>query len=72
MNETKIATHNSHFHLDDVFAVAALSICLKQPLEITRTRDLLKIKDADYVVDVGGEYDEEKIALTIIKKVERD
>lgn len=60
MNKIKIATHNSHFHLDDVFAVATLSICLKQPLEIERTRDLLKIKDADYVVDVGGEYDEEK------------
>lgn len=60
MKETKIATHNKHFHPDDVFAVAALSALIKEPFKITRTRNPLIIKNADYVVDVGGEYDEEK------------
>lgn len=60
MSKIKIATHNSHFHLDDVFAVAALSLHIKQPLEIIRTRDISTIKSADYAVDVGTEYDERK------------
>lgn len=60
MNEIKIATHNQHFHPDDVFAVATLSIFLNKPFEVVRTRNPLIIKDADFVVDVGGEYDEEK------------
>jgi len=60
MKEIKIATHNKHFHPDDVFAVAALSILLKEPFSVVRTRNPLIIKSADYVVDVGGEYDAEK------------
>lgn len=60
MKNIKIATHNKHFHPDDVFAAAALSILLREPLEIIRTRNPLIIKEADYVVDVGGEYDAEK------------
>lgn len=60
MNKIKIATHNKHFHLDDVFAVAALSALIKEPFKVIRTRNPLIIKNADYVVDVGGEYDEEK------------
>ncbi|MEK9182270.1 MAG: MYG1 family protein [Patescibacteria group bacterium] len=60
MKEIKIATHNQHFHPDDVFAVAALSALIKEPFKVIRTRNPLIIKNADYVVDVGGEYDEEK------------
>lgn len=60
MSKIKIATHNKHFHPDDVFAVATLTIYLKQPVEIIRTRDMAIIKNADYVVDVGIEYDENK------------
>lgn len=60
MKEIKIVTHNRHFHPDDVFAVAALSMLIKEPFKVVRTRNPLMIKDADYVVDVGGEYDEEK------------
>ena len=56
----KIVTHNQHFHPDDVFAVATLSIFLNKHFEIARTRNPLIIKDADFVVDVGGEYDEER------------
>lgn len=60
MSKIKIATHNKHFHPDDVFAVATLIIYLKQPAVIIRTRDIAIIKSADYVVDVGIEYDENK------------
>jgi len=60
MKEIKIATHNKHFHPDDVFAVATLSIFIKESFKVVRTRNPLIIKEADYVVDVGGEYDEEK------------
>lgn len=60
MKIIKIATHNQHFHPDDVFSVATLSIFLNKPFEVVRTRNPLIIKDADFVVDVGGEYDEEK------------
>jgi len=58
MKEIKIATHNKHFHPDDVFAVATLSIFIKESFKVVRTRNPLIIKEADYVVDVGGEYDE--------------
>ncbi len=60
MKAIKIATHNKHFHPDDVFAVATLSLIINKPFEIIRTRNPLIIKDADYVVDIGGEYDEER------------
>lgn len=60
MNKIRIATHNKHFHPDDVFAVAALSIIIKEPFNVIRTRNPLIIKSADYGVDVGGEYNEEK------------
>lgn len=62
MNEIKIVTHNKHFHPDDVFAVATLLLVLgdKKPIKIIRTRNPLIIASADYVVDVGGEYDAEK------------
>lgn len=59
----KLVTHNGSFHTDDVFAAAALSIWFEkqgQAFEITRTRDEGIIRDADYVFDVGGVYDESK------------
>jgi uncharacterized UPF0160 family protein len=54
-----IVTHSSKFHVDDVFAVAALSLLLGQDntIEIIRTRDRVIIDTGDYVVDVGGVYD---------------
>lgn len=56
-----IVTHNSKFHIDDVFAVATLTLVLEKrgrEFEIVRTRDPEVISKGDYVVDVGGIYDE--------------
>lgn len=61
---TTIATHNSKFHADDVYAVAALK-CLFEKREepeptVTRTRNETAIEEADIVVDVGKVYDPEQ------------
>lgn len=55
-----IVTHNGGFHSDDVFAVATLQLHLgKENVKITRTRDKAIIQSADWVVDVGDEYNPE-------------
>lgn len=51
-----IATHSGKFHADDVCAVAVLDIVFPG-CELIRTRDLEKIRLADFVVDVGGIWD---------------
>ena len=61
--KNKLITHNGSFHADDVFACATLALMLEkqgEQFEITRTRDEEKIKNGDYVFDVGGVYDAEK------------
>ncbi len=59
MKKHKIITHSGSYHCDDVMAVATLSLFLgKDAVEIVRTRDEEVIKTGDYVVDVGGIYDE--------------
>ena len=55
-----IATHDGKFHADDVCAVATISLIIDEPIEVVRTRDVEKIEKADYVVDVGGIFDQEK------------
>jgi uncharacterized UPF0160 family protein len=50
-----VATHNGGFHADDTFAVATLELLLGE-VRVVRTRDEAIIASADYVVDVGGEY----------------
>jgi uncharacterized UPF0160 family protein len=52
----KVAVHDGAFHPDDVFAVAILSIYLKKPLKIFRTRDEKIFTKMDYLLDVGTEY----------------
>jgi uncharacterized UPF0160 family protein len=47
-----IATHNSNFHADDVFAVAALKQ-LYPSAKVIRTRNLDELDQADIVLDVG-------------------
>lgn len=58
----KIVTHSGGFHADDVFAVATAILSLEEdtPYEIVRSRDPEVIASADFVVDVGGEYDSSK------------
>jgi len=58
-----IVTHDGVFHSDDVFAVAALLITLEKApvvVNIIRTRDADEIRKADFVVDVGSDYDESR------------
>lgn len=51
-----IATHNGTFHADDIFGVAVLML-LNPGARLVRTRDAQTIADADFAVDVGGEWD---------------
>lgn len=58
----KIVTHNANFHADDVFAVATLEIYLDklgEKYKVVRSRDKEIIDAGDYVLDVGGIYDED-------------
>lgn len=58
MSKIRVATHSGPYHADDVFSLAALGILLDpEEIIIVRTRDQKIIEQADYVVDVGGEYD---------------
>jgi uncharacterized UPF0160 family protein len=60
MADKKIVTHNGEFHADEVFAIAALTLTLKESYEIIRTREDDLVKTADYVIDVGRKYDPDK------------
>ncbi len=51
-----IATHNGSFHADDVFGVAVL-LLLHPEAQLIRTRDMDLIAQADFAVDVGGEWE---------------
>jgi uncharacterized UPF0160 family protein len=51
-----IATHDSSFHADEVFAIAALRL-LGEPIEVLRTRDREILDRADVRVDVGFRHD---------------
>lgn len=52
----RIATHSGSFHADDVFGVAVLA-ALFPAHELLRTRDAEALAQADFAVDVGGEWD---------------
>jgi uncharacterized UPF0160 family protein len=53
---TRILTHSGSFHADDVFGVAVLA-ALHPDHTLARTRDAGVIAQADFAVDVGGEWD---------------
>jgi uncharacterized UPF0160 family protein len=59
MNDKTVVTHDGNFHADDVFSVAALK-CIFPAFNLIRTRDEAIIKNADIVLDVGGEYDPQR------------
>jgi uncharacterized UPF0160 family protein len=50
-------THNGTFHVDDIFSTATFSLLNDNNIKIIRTRNPEFFKKADYVYDVGGEYD---------------
>lgn len=52
----RILTHSGSFHADDVFGVAVLA-ALHPDHTLARTRDMALIAQADFAVDVGGEWD---------------
>ncbi|MDO8565330.1 MAG: MYG1 family protein [bacterium] len=56
---TKIVTHDSRFHADDVFAVATLLLAIGEA-EVIRSRDPEVQATADYLVDTGMQYDPAK------------
>lgn len=49
-----VGTHNGIFHLDELVAVALISILHGGNVSVIRTRDLNTLKLCDIVVDVGG------------------
>ena len=55
-----IVTHSGGFHADDVFAVAAL-LRLFPDATVIRSRDQEIINQGDIVVDVGSEYDSDRL-----------
>ncbi len=59
--EKILVAHNGSFHADDIFACATILASFPdENIKIVRTRDEEIIKKADFVVDVGGEHDEER------------
>jgi len=64
-----VGTHHGHFHADEVFAIATIFFYYshldylegKQTVfEIYRTRNPDVLKNMDWLMDVGGEYDPER------------
>jgi len=53
----KIAVHSGNFHPDDVFSVALLSIMYEGNIKVVRSRSHEIYSKADFIVDVGLEYD---------------
>jgi len=51
-----IATHSGKFHADDIWGVMVLDLVFPG-CELVRTRDMARIAEADFAVDVGGEWD---------------
>jgi uncharacterized UPF0160 family protein len=58
--KVSIAVHSGNFHPDDVFSVALLSIVFDGKIKVMRTRDSAIFSKADFIVDVGLEYNPDK------------
>ncbi len=54
-----LVTHSGRFHADEVFAISM--VLMVEQREITRTRDEEIIQQAEIVLDVGAEYDPERL-----------
>ncbi len=63
MKTQKLATHDSFFHADELFALAVLKLYLTKQgikIKIIRSRDPKILAKCDYLVDVGRQYNPEK------------
>lgn len=60
MNKILVVTHDGFFHADDVMTCALINFMHNGNIRLIRTRDESIIKDANYVVDVGGVYNPKK------------
>lgn len=60
ISKKTVVIHSGNFHADDVFSVASLLLYLGYMPRIIRSRDEVKIKKADFVMDVGALYDPAK------------
>lgn len=56
---TKIVTHDSSFHTDDIFAVAT-ALLVFPDAKVVRSREQSVIDDADIVIDTGFKLDPER------------
>jgi uncharacterized UPF0160 family protein len=56
----KIGTHNDVFHADELTAISLFKIFINNEIEIVRTRDLNILEKCNFVLDVGGKFDNEK------------
>jgi len=56
-----VATHDGSFHADDVTAYALVRAFLDDAASVVRTRDPARLAEADFVIDVGGEYDPSRL-----------
>lgn len=54
-----LVTHSGRFHADEVFAIAMIQMI--EEVDIVRSRDQEVIDQAEMVLDVGGEYDPERL-----------
>ncbi len=59
-NKPIVVTHSDAFHPDDVMAIAIMSLYLKKPIHIIRSRKPKDWAKADYIFDVGGEFNPKK------------
>jgi len=56
-----IGTHNGHFHADEALAVSMLKeLPTYRDAQLIRTRDPAVLAECHTVVDVGGEYEDDK------------
>jgi uncharacterized UPF0160 family protein len=55
-----VVVHSGKFHPDDISAVAIISLYLGKSVKVVRSRDPKVWETADYMFDVGGEYDPTK------------
>ncbi len=62
-SKLRIGTHSGTFHSDDAMACMMLTrfTNMFRNSEIIRTRDLNLLKQLDLVVDVGGEFDKDRL-----------